>query len=71
MIAYVDDIVNLQDPELFRHLIESELEDRKKPGRTDIRKNPSYVAKVVGTRWILNLLILSRCALKPADLQNT
>ncbi|PPQ87476.1 hypothetical protein CVT25_008212 [Psilocybe cyanescens] len=48
--AYVDDIAKLRDPDLFRYAIESELLARKEAKRSEPRKNPSSVAKVVATR---------------------
>uniref|UniRef100_A0A8H8CPI7 Uncharacterized protein n=1 Tax=Psilocybe cubensis TaxID=181762 RepID=A0A8H8CPI7_PSICU len=48
--AYVDDIAKLRDPDLFRYAIESELKARTEPTRSDTRKTPSHVAKVVATR---------------------
>ncbi|KDR75158.1 hypothetical protein GALMADRAFT_249095 [Galerina marginata CBS 339.88] len=47
--AYIDDISNLRDPELFRSAIEAELEARTEPEK-DPRKNASNVAKLVATR---------------------
>ncbi|KAF8904426.1 hypothetical protein CPB84DRAFT_1727744 [Gymnopilus junonius] len=48
--AYIDDIANLRDPELFRYSIETELKARADPTRTDPRRNPSYIAKAVATK---------------------
>ncbi|KAF8973070.1 hypothetical protein BDZ97DRAFT_1779193 [Flammula alnicola] len=48
--AYVDDIANLREPDTFRYLIEAELQARTEPTRTDPRRNPSHVAKLVATR---------------------
>ncbi|TFK44345.1 hypothetical protein BDQ12DRAFT_672818 [Crucibulum laeve] len=50
--AFIDDIANLREPDLFRHLIEAELEARTTmdPKKSDPSRNPSYVASMVGTR---------------------
>ncbi|KAF9478819.1 hypothetical protein BDN70DRAFT_879530 [Pholiota conissans] len=48
--VYIDDISDLRDPETFRFLIERELQARADPSRTEVRRNPSYVAKSVATR---------------------
>lgn len=52
MKVYVDDIANLREAEFFHHIIEAELVARKATNRENIRKNPSYVAKVVATRYV-------------------
>ena len=51
--AFLDDITNLRDPQLFMHLIQAELNARTKkdPKKPDPVKNPSYVASVVANRW--------------------
>jgi hypothetical protein len=53
--VYIDDISNLRDPDIFRSLIEHELQARTEPSRTDPRRNPSYVAKLIATRYVLVL----------------
>jgi hypothetical protein len=50
--VYVDDIAHLREADFFYHLIEAELVSRNHPSRENIRKNPSYVAKVVATRYV-------------------
>jgi len=57
-LAYLDDIANLRDPDLFRYIIEAELQARTRPG-SETRRNPTYVAKVIGTRSVLDLVSLS------------
>lgn len=52
MKVYVDDIANLRGADFFYHIIEAELVARNAPNRETIRKNPSYVAKVVATRYV-------------------
>lgn len=55
--VFVDDVANLRDHELFRHLIEDELKAREvidpKNPKAEPRRNPSFVAKIVATRWVL------------------
>ena len=50
--AFLDDITNLRDPQLFMDLIQAELNTRTKkdPTKTDPAKDPSYVASVVANR---------------------
>ncbi|KAG5647031.1 hypothetical protein DXG03_001401 [Asterophora parasitica] len=50
--AFLDDITNLRDPQLFLHLIQAELNARTKKDskKSDSLKNASYVASVVATR---------------------
>ncbi|KAG6860761.1 hypothetical protein C0995_007793 [Termitomyces sp. Mi166 len=50
--AFLDDITNLRDPQLFMHLIQAELNARTKKDKTksDPLKNASYVASAVATR---------------------
>ncbi|KAF5380464.1 hypothetical protein D9615_004625 [Tricholomella constricta] len=50
--AFLDDITNLRDPQLFLHLIQAELNARTKKDdqKSDSLKNSSYVASVVATR---------------------
>lgn len=57
-LAYLDDIANLRDPDLFRYIIEAELQARTQPG-SETRRNPTYVAKVVGTRSVLDFVSFS------------
>lgn len=57
--VFVDDITNLRDHEHFRYLIEDELKardviDPKNP-KAEPRRNPSFVAKIVGTRWVAKI----------------
>ncbi|KAF5351689.1 hypothetical protein D9756_007604 [Leucocoprinus leucothites] len=46
------EIEHLRDPEMFTHIIQAELEaqTRYDPGKPDPLKNPSYVARVIGTK---------------------
>ena len=55
--AFLDDITNLRDPQLFIHLIQAELDARtqKEPKKPDPAKNPSYVASVVANRWATSI----------------
>jgi len=64
VLVYVDDIANLRDPELFHHIIEAELQARNPPARENVRKNPSYVAKVVSTRYVPLLMMKRVCSLR-------
>ncbi|KAF8070672.1 hypothetical protein FPV67DRAFT_1488307 [Lyophyllum atratum] len=48
--AFLDDITNLRDPQLFIHLIQAELNARTKKDKTKSFKDSSYVASVVATR---------------------
>ena len=50
--VYVDDIDNLREADFFNDLIEAELVARNAPDRANIQRNPSYVAKVVATRYV-------------------
>jgi hypothetical protein len=50
--VYVDDISELREADFFYHIIEAELAARNAPNRANIRRNPSYVAKVVATRYV-------------------
>jgi len=47
--AYIDDIVQLRDAELFIGIINTELLARQTPGKEQ-KLNPTYVAKVVTSR---------------------
>lgn len=40
----------MRDADRFFHVIEAELAARNDPGRADVRKQPTYVAKVITTR---------------------
>lgn len=50
--AFLDDITNLRDPELFQYLIHAELNARtqRDPKKSDPSRNPSYVASTVSTK---------------------
>lgn len=50
--VYVDDIDNLREADFFYDFIEAELLARNAPDRANIQRNPSYVAKVVATRYV-------------------
>lgn len=52
--AFLDDITNLRDPELFFHLMQAELNarTRRNPNERDPLRNPSYVASIVSTRLV-------------------
>ena len=56
MLAFLDDIANLQDPDLFYDIIQQELEARTpkdangKPSA--MLRNPTYVAQVVATSFV-------------------
>lgn len=49
--VYLDDIMNLREPDTFLHIIESELKARADPEK-EPRRSPSNIAKLVATRWI-------------------
>jgi len=53
--AYLDDITNLQDPEIFHHKVTEELNARTPYGTTkngkEVRSDPSYVASIIATRY--------------------
>lgn len=66
--AFLDDITNLRDPQLFLHIIQEELNSRTERGskKGDTLKNSSFVASVVATRWAKNFersKILNQCFL--------
>ncbi|KAG6885905.1 hypothetical protein C0993_007923 [Termitomyces sp. T159_Od127] len=49
--AFLDDITNLRDPQLFMYIIQAELNARAKDKtKSDSLKSPSYIASAVATR---------------------
>ncbi|OAX37405.1 hypothetical protein K503DRAFT_850462 [Rhizopogon vinicolor AM-OR11-026] len=52
--SYLDDITNLQDPEIFHHKITEELNARTPYGTTkngkEVRSDPSYMASIIAIR---------------------
>jgi hypothetical protein len=59
-LAFLDDITNLRDPELFQYLIQAELNARTqrdpKKSASDPFRNPSYVASTIANKYVLSLL---------------
>lgn len=60
----LDDITDLQDPDLFYAIIEQEIQARapqteKDKDTIDAARNPSFVAKLVGDRFVIDYRRLS------------
>jgi len=57
VLAYLDDIINLQDPEIFHHKITEELNARTPYGTTkngkEVRLDPSHVASIIAIRYVV------------------
>ncbi|KAF9529234.1 hypothetical protein CPB83DRAFT_852909 [Crepidotus variabilis] len=68
--VYVDDIANLRDADLFFRIIEAELAARNPPDRGNIRRQPTYVAKVVATRLHNSYMLASAWKIVSQTLNN-
>ncbi|CAA7261735.1 unnamed protein product [Cyclocybe aegerita] len=68
--AYVDDIADMRDPELFRNIVETEISARNDPSRKEPRKNPTHVAKLVATRVHNSFMLASAWKIVSETLNN-
>jgi len=53
-LASLGEIAYLRDPQMFSDIIEAEInaQTRYDPQKLDPLKNPSYVARMVGTKYV-------------------